>query len=86
MQKGSVPTKDNNRRKHFAMDGNVIGDKLGLLGSGAMAMAVVKGVVRALRGDRSTEAKRAGASPRLPARCFLFIRQLPYASPPPHPS
>lgn len=40
-----------------------------IIGHGAIAMSVVKAAVRALRGDRSTEGKRAGAFPVVPFSC-----------------
>lgn len=58
MQKGSVASRaanDGIHKKTLLMMGPCI------IGNGAMAMSVVKGAVRALRGDRSTEGKRAGA-------------------------
>lgn len=39
-------------------------EKLGLLGQGAIAMAVVKKALGALSGDKSTEAKRACTFPK----------------------
>jgi hypothetical protein len=43
--------------------GDGLREKLGLLGRGVIAMGVVRRAARAMRGDRSTEGKRAGTWP-----------------------
>lgn len=52
-----------------------------LVGKGVMAVTVVKAVVRALRGDRSTEGKRAGASVTHSASCYRLASSVFITSP-----